>query len=69
MKLTEYQLRREWITISLFFNELKVSELRLNLYKIATGPAHITFPLELTNKMESRLSMDVFVREWVNIFV
>ena len=46
-----------------------MSEIRLNLYRIASGPAHLTFPLILSSKAECRLSMDVHFSEWINIYI
>ena len=36
-----------------------MAEIKLNLYRIASGPAHLTFPLKFSSKSEGRLSMDV----------
>ena len=55
--------------VSLFYLDIKMSEIRLNLFRIASGPAHLTFPMALTSKVEPRLSMDVHFSELVNVLV
>lgn len=50
LKCNEYQLRKEWLVVSLLYSDIKISELKINLYKIAAGPAHLTFPMILSNK-------------------
>lgn len=45
--------------VSVYHSEVKVAEVKLNLFLIATGPFHLDFPLKYTNKAEGRFSLDV----------
>lgn len=70
VRLTEYELRKKFVVISVFQavgTEVKVAELKLNLFLIATGPYHQDFPIRYTNKAEGRVSLDVRISEVVDL--
>lgn len=71
LSLTEYQLRKAFLTMSVFAvlqsGDLKVSEIKFNLYMVATGPYHHDFPIRYANKSEGRLSVDIRMAELVEL--
>lgn len=72
VRLTEYELRKKFVYITVYqavTAEVKVAELKLNLFLIATGPYHLDFPIRYTNKTEGRVSIDVRINEVVDVRV
>lgn len=64
--MTEYELRKRFVTVEVLKRGKVVGQLRINLFTIWTGPYHLDFSLPLPESAATRISLNFKISQSIH---